>query len=343
MNSGINHYLEPNEDPKYSYIEVSLPESEYYEYLKNKSDCIETAYIHHPGAREIIFELIEPEILFLSKTIKGNYLLQEIMKLTSWKSKKILVKLKGSIKELCLHEHGTFVIQLLIEKINNYDDILNELKGHYYELIKDQNGNRSVQALIKQNKKGNEEIYEEIKDKICDLAKNEYGCYVLQELLKNCNKKIFNEIYKVTKENIKNLVTDESGNYLLQYFLENEIENKKEYLDKIYKAIIGHIFDYCKDKIGSRIIQKILKLGDDIQRNNIINEILNFENMHHGCFAFLSKDKYGNHVVQSLLRFSKKSTKDKIAKIIKSDIGVQRFEGYSLHVLEYIEQIEKNK
>ena len=147
----------------------------------------------------------------------------------------------------------------------------------------------------------------------------------------------------ITKENIENLITDESGNYLVQYFLENELENKKEYLDKIYKTIIGHIFDYSKDKIGSRIIQKILKLGGDIQRNNIINEILNFENMHHGCLAFLSKDKYGNHVVQSLLRFSKKSTKDKIAKIIKSDPGVQRFEGYSLHVLEYIEQIEKNK
>ena len=62
-----------------------------------------------------------------------------------------------------------------------------ELKDHFKKCIEDQNGNHVIQKLIERLKPGeNNGIYDVVYENIVDLSKHQYGCRVIQTLLKKC-------------------------------------------------------------------------------------------------------------------------------------------------------------
>ena len=312
---------------------------------ENGSKIIQKIYNDYPLNREEIFNKIYPYILDITKSDKGNYLIQKIIESDVSEQKKIIKifnKIKAHILELSIHNHGTYIIQKIIEKIkeNYLIDISKELEWQYIYLIKDKNGNRVIQNLIiKQNKEENDKIYEKIENNLIELSMNKYGCHVIQELLNNCNEITYYKIFQKIFENINSLIKDKSGNYLIQYFLEdNTIKNIKN-LDIIYQSIKGHIFDFCLNKHSVYIVEKILELGNEIYRKKIINEILELNKVKKDCLIVLTKNQYGNHVMQLLLKFCDMKTKKLIIEKILSDKDVKNKEGYSSHVLEYIEAL----
>ena len=231
---------------------------------------------------------------------------------------------------------------MIIEKIqeNYLIDISKELEGHYIELIKDKNGNRVIQNLIrKQSKKENDKIYEEIKNDLIEISINKYGCHVIQELLNNCNEITYYKIFQKIFENINSLMKDKSGNYLIQYFLDDKSIKNVKNLDIIYQSIKGHIFDFSLNKYLVYIVEKVLELGNENYKKKIINEILELDKIKKDVLILLTKDQYGNHVMQLLLKFSDMKTKKTIIEKILSDQGVKNKEGYSSYVLDYIEEL----
>ena len=309
------------------------------------SRIIHKIYNDYPKDREAIFNKIYPNILDISKSEKGNYLVQIIIENDKDEQEKIIKifnKIKGHIKELSLHNNGTYIIQKLIEKIqeNYLIDISKELEGHYIELIKDKNGNRVIQNLIrKQSKKENDKIYEEIKNDLIEISINKYGCHVIQELLNNCNEITYYKIFQKIFENIDSLIKDKSGNYLIQYFLDDKSIKNMKNLDIIYQSIKGYVFDFSLNKYSVYIVEKVLELGNENYKKKIISEILELDKIKKDVLIVLTKDQYGNHVMQLLLKFSDMKTKKTIIEKILSDKGVKNKEGYSSYVLDYIEEI----
>ena len=98
--------------------------------------------------------------------------------------------LKGKIYDLSIHMYGCRVIQQLICVIDDkyLSQITLELKDHFAKLIEDQNGNHVIQKLIERLKPGvNNGIYDVVYNNIVYLSKHQYGCRVIQTLLKQCN------------------------------------------------------------------------------------------------------------------------------------------------------------
>ena len=232
-------------------------------------------------------------------------------------------------------------MQLLIENIQEeyIPQISEELKGHTLELINNKNGYRVLQRLIpRQRKEENDRIYEDLKKNFVYFAKDKYGSFVVQEIVKKCSESNYSEIVQKIWENLEDFISDEFGNYIITLILKDKKIKDKINLDKLYPLIKGHIFDFSMIKNTSRIIEKALELGNEIQRKNIINEILELDKVKKDCLTTLSKNKYGNYIVQLLLKFSDNISRENMIQKILSDPNAGK--GNGSFVLYYIKKIK---
>jgi len=324
---------------------------------KNIEDIIEKAVAlskDHSGSRLVqkkyeeedsdiknrIFEKFKPEILNLSKDIFGNYAIQKVLESKDKeKNDFIMEALKGKIYELSLHMYGCRVMQQLITVIDEkyLSQITLELKDHFAKCIEDQNGNHVIQKLIERLKPGeNNGIYDVVYDNILELSKHQYGCRVIQTLLKQCSKeqvaKILEKIYK----NVKELSQDQFGNYIIQYILENQ---KGSNVDPIYEGLKDNIYDFSIHKYASNVVERALTFGNEKQRQNIINEIIKQDDQMKECLLSMVKDKFGNYVVQKIIEYSDQETRKNIVDRINSSQSLKKKDGFSKHVINFIEKL----
>ena len=147
---------------------------------------------------------------------------------------------------------------------------------------------------------------------------------------------LINKIYKKICENVIELCMDQYGNYIIQYILEKKIAKN---VGPIYEGIKGNIFDFSKHKYASNVVEKTLSYGNKEQRKNIINEILALDDEKKDCIFTLTKDKFGNYVVQKMIEYSDEKTKKNIIDRILSNPGMKKKEGFTKHVINFIEKI----
>ena len=93
-------------------------------------------------------------------------------------------------------------------------------------------------------------------------------------------------------------------------------------------------------KFASNVIERCLHFGTVQQKEDIINEIIapKDENKH-DPLAILVKDKFGNYVVQKMIEYSDEKTKKDIIDRILSNPGMKKKEGFTKHVINFIEKI----
>ena len=82
-----------------------------------------------------------------------------------------------------------------------------------------------------------------------------------------------------------------------------------------------------------------MTLGNKEQRKNIINEILALDDERKDCIFTLTKDKFGNYVVQKMIEYSDEKTKKNIVDRILSNPGMKKKEGFTKHVINFIEKL----
>ena len=169
-------------------------------------------------------------------------------------------KLKENIKELSLHQSGTFIIQYLIvilKKINKKEEVL--------------------------------EIYDVALNNFDEFIKKQSGIYIMQKLIK-MNPRESDELIKkiIEYENFLGLIKDKNGNNRIIIDILNKTKNK--YFDLILSKIKGKLNELSKDKFASYIIQRLIEVADIKQTKAIYEEIKNDEKE-------LAKHELGNYVI----------------------------------------------
>jgi pumilio RNA-binding family len=217
--------------------------------------------------------------------------------------------------------------------------IAKELEGKFEKCIEDQNGNHVIQKLIERLKPGKENngIYEVVYKNIIELSKHQYGCRVIQTLLKKCNEKQVTKMLEKIYKDVKELSEDQYGNYIIQYILENQ-----KNIEPIYEGLKGNIYDFSIHKYASNVVERALNFGNAKQRENIINEIIKQDDQMKECLLSMVKDKFGNYVVQKLIEFSDDNMRENIIKRIISSQSLKKKDGFSKHVINFIEKIGFN-
>ena len=227
---------------------------------------------------EVIYNAFENDLLSLSKNKYTCYIINalmdkfhqniinnsnELQNISIEKIENIFSKLKGNIKELSLHQSGTFIIQNLI-------DIL----------------------YIINKKEEEREIYDVVLNNFDEFIKKQSGIYVMQKLIQ-INPRESDELIKkiIEYENFLDLIKDKNGNNRIIIDILNKTKNK--YFDEILSKIKGFINELSKDKFASYIIQRLIEVADIKQTNAIYEEIKNDEKE-------LAKHEQGNYVINSL-------------------------------------------
>ena len=255
------------------------------------------------------------------------------------KNKIILDALKTKIYDLSLHMYGCRVIQQLLNVIDDkyVPEITEELAPYFEKCIEDQNGNHVIQKIIERLQPGEDNgIYDVVLNNIHDFSVHQYGCRVIQKLFNQCDEEQKDNLLDGIYKSIIELCQDQYGNYVIQYVLEKQ---KGVNVQKIYDDLKGKIFELSIHKFGSNVIEKALSYGSPAQRAEIIDEIISKDDMDNDSLLNMVKDKFGNYVVQKMIEYSDQKTKDNIIKRIISSQSLKKRDGFSKHVINFIEKM----
>ena len=195
-------------------------------------------------------------------------------------------------------------INNLKTKIN--EDINKNYKDNYKLMFKEQKGAKYIQKKIEEkNPDFLFKLYEQMKNNLYDIMTNQYGNYVIQKFVENCDKKLISNM-------LKNL----------------SVNNGKM------------LYDISINNYGTRPLQKIIENLSNNMTQQDINIILNFTK---GNTLNLIKDINGNRIIQSIIQNIKnkellspiyKEINENIIEIIKTKSGCCVFAKIILNIIE---------
>ena len=171
--------------------------------------CFEDDYVM------FIYLYIFEKFLYLSNNSYGICIIKKILAFTQ--KKKLHEKLKSIVKEnglfLIQQSYGNFVIQVIIECWDDYKDIINIFKGHFFNLSLEKYASNVIERCIEKCEDILNDYINEIISSNCiyDVMKSNYGNYVIQKAIKlakgeNKNKFVFNAASQINKLNDNKLI-----------------------------------------------------------------------------------------------------------------------------------------
>ena len=290
----------------------------------------------------IMLNQYKNDILNLSKDVTGNYAIQKLLNNRKIPEVNFIIEsLKNNIYELTLNLYGCRCVQELISilDIENMYIITSELKPFYEKCIQDKNGNHVIQKLIeKVNSTDLNDIYLVAVNNIINLSKHQYGCRVIQRLFKYCNYDQIKHMLSNLFLNINDLIQDQYGNYVIQFILENQAINNDDLLP-IFSSLKGNIYKYSFHKFASNVVERCITFGTENQKKDIINEVVEFVKRDEELIINMVRDKFANYVVQKIIEYSEGEIQQYFINIILGRQNQIKNEGFSKHVLNYIEKL----
>ena len=186
------------------------------------------------------------------------------------------------------------VVQKALESLN-YDDLcelLLEFGSYVLTCIQDQNGNHVMQKCIEvmsikakeaEARRGDADlsaamagkiqfIVDDVLANVKTLCCHPYGCRVLQRMLEHCVE--FQKSATLDQIQLchKALLDDQYGNYVIQHVLQYGRDVDRDSLLNI--IVENDLLKLSRQKFASNVVEKLLKYGNSNQRNTIVREML---------------------------------------------------------------------
>ena len=254
----------------------------------------------------------------LKKTVLdtfGNYFIQKLLEYISFEKLENFFNniICSSFVEICLNQHGSRVIQKLLDKIYKNDELVTKfneyLKKYMLEIILNQSSTHIIIKYISLIKYPNNQIiYNFIIQNIYFIATHKHSCCTLQKCLEAGNETQKKEILTSLAKISNRLFSDQYGNYAIQFAL----SLKDEEANKI--IIFQYLSEFNKNisnKISSNVYEKILEYSDFNTKQNIIKNLCNINTVKNLLF-----DTYGNYVLQKTVLAANEPYRSKYIKYI---------------------------
>lgn len=213
------------------------------------------------------------------------------------------------------------------------------------ELIEDHNGNHVVQlCLTALPVEAVDFILEELEVNLLHYCKHQYGCRVIQSFFTRGFPSSARIIAKMVASLVE-LAQNQFGNYVIQNLLEKSKTpgvNQQAFL-----AVIENIVSLSKHSFGSHVIEKVLEEGDPSQRYALVESVIGSTRTHPSdlkttLFEIVC-DKFGNYVVQKVLDYCDTPQRDFIVERLQAvSERIRHQQNYSRHVYSFIENGFKN-
>ena len=269
-----------------------------------------------------LFPVIQNYLFELGCDSFGNYFLQALIDIFSYDNlNQFLDLIRNDFIKMCTNQHGTRVIQKIIDKVSSDKNFASKLENilNTKELgiiIQSPYGNHIIQKFIVSihYKEYTKFIYDYSLQHFMEITETKHGVCVIQKCVSEGDTIQRVEFYNLIIKNFEELIQDEFGNYLIQYILLNI--KTKEMFDEaffIIKKIEDNLIDICKNKFSANIIEKCLENGDNYINQYLLDCILNRYREH---IIELLLDKYGIYIIQKAIKINS-FYKNKFYEIIK--------------------------
>ena len=174
-----------------------------------------------------------------------------------------------------------------------------------------------------------------------------FGDKFVENNKENCQISVNGEIRELSTylENLENMQITEDNKIEIILKYKNNVTNYANMfdncsnLDSIYEGLKGNIYDFSIHKYASNVVERALTFGNEAQRQNIINEIIEQDDQMKECLLSMVKDKFGNYVVQKIIEYSDAETRKNIISRIISSQSLKKKDGFSKHVINFIEKL----
>ena len=271
---------------------------------ENQSGCrlLQNKIQQYPFYANSIYQTIKMRLNIKKLSIDsfGNYLIQKLLEFIPDEliQDYFNTVIFPSFMEVALNPHGSRVIQKLLGRIYNSQNMMSKfnlcLQNSMLEIFLNQCSTYIIITYISYIKyPKNQIVYSFIVQNIYYIATHKHSCCTLQKCLEEGNNMQKQEILMSLAYISNQLFNDQFGNYAIQFALslKNEVANQiiiSQYLNDFQKNI--------SNRISSNVYEKVLEFSDFQTRQHIIKSLCNFETV-----KSLLYNSYGNYVLQKTI------------------------------------------
>ena len=293
--------------------------------IKDQSGCRflqERIKLNKSFMIEKLFPSIQNNLFELGCDAFGNYFLQALIDIFSVDKLSLFLDLiKNFFTKMCTNQHGTRVIQKIIEQVSLNQTLVAKIENilncnDLGIIMKSPYGNHIIQKYLIsiRFKECTKFIYDYILTNFMEVAETKHGVCVIQKCVSEGDIIQKGKLYDLILQNFDELIKNEFGNYLIQYILINiNDQNKFNEANPIIKRIEDNLIDICKMKFSANVIEKCLENGSDFIKEYLLECILNKYRDH---IIELLLDKYAIYIIQKALKINT-HYRNKFYEIIK--------------------------
>ena len=261
------------------------------------------------------FPVLIPNIVELMNNYFANYFIQKMFPYLNQEQIEYILKIiKPDFLEICVNNHGTRVIQRIMDFLiteKNRNLFFEIIKPLFTNLINEVNGTHIIYKFIKVFLEFSEASNEIIINNIVAISTNKRGCIFIQNYISSLNKdNLRQNIIQSLLNNCLILIIDPVGNYAIQFLV--SLEDSDITLNIINK-IINNISFYSKHRYANYVIEKIFIYSNYIQKQSIITKISSPE-----IISDLVFDKQGNFIILKALDYADKNKRNIILNNINN-------------------------
>ncbi|XVE66749.1 hypothetical protein DITRI_Ditri08aG0104600 [Diplodiscus trichospermus] len=156
---------------------------------------------------------------------------------------------------------------------------------------------------------------EELKGRVCSLAKDQHGCRFLQRQLDR--EKNIEMIFMEVKDELHDLMVHQFANYLIQKLFEVGNQEQRTELLLVLVSYEQRFVDVCTDMHGSKTVQKFMERIVSQEQKCVLLSVLK------PIACTLTNNIHGHHLIeQCLSKFSNEDTKHIVGEIVQHCLDI---------------------
>jgi hypothetical protein len=247
--------------------------------------CIE---VFPKEQREMIFRELEGNVARCVQDQNGNHVIQKCVEVDPQRSNFIVESFRGMVRELATHAYGCRVIQCVLQYHPQTEaSILAEMQPYAEALATDQFGNYVMQHVILH-------CHSAPASDIIAMLTTHFYPFALHKFASN----VMEKLYKRAGVEMRDMILDQ---LMQRCDDQSQIQEAQMYFSSPEEASqtppISFLYCLIKDQFGNYVIQAILDVSTEAQRQRIIHHV-------HPYHALLCRFTYGKHIVARLQRLA---------------------------------------
>ena len=222
--------------------------------------------------------------------------------------------------------NGSRILQRKLEEGSQEERnlIFNGLEPELKALISDPCANFVIQKMCDVlDKRQQQVLLRTLLSDVQGIVEHQHGCRVLQKFIETTSSENIDEIYQGLKGVFLKTCVSPNGNHIVQRF----IDFLPLRVGEIVSIVKPHLMELAFDNCGCRVVQRLFDKYDVDTLSSLVDDVV-------VKAVDLSKNQYGNYVVQKVLESGKGALVTKIVERLRGNYFEFSMHKFASNVME---------